>query len=202
MSRERFAELLNAAGTLLEGVPDHVWDGESLPVPIEDIADSHLGLLVRDVDEMADAPGLPPLPQGASISGLLLPALREIWVNALETRRWPLRRRYTIAHEIGHWVLHRDSQGAVRCRAEAVRPDEVITAEGGVTPDGRPQYDIEWEANAFGGGLLIPPRLLRAHWDGDERRLDQVSEAFQISESALRGRADIHLSRARHRFGH
>ena len=32
----------------LEGVPSYMWDGQSLPVPVEDIADSYVGLLIRD----------------------------------------------------------------------------------------------------------------------------------------------------------
>ena len=38
------------AEELLAEVPDWIWDGETLPVPVEDIADSHFGLLVRDVE--------------------------------------------------------------------------------------------------------------------------------------------------------
>jgi hypothetical protein len=45
------------AAQALARVPEWLWDGESLPVPIEDIADSVYGLLVRDVEDMTDAPG-------------------------------------------------------------------------------------------------------------------------------------------------
>ena len=76
----------------------------SLPVPVEDIADSHFGLLVRDVDDMTAAPGCPRLDGDQTISGLLLPSRGEIWVNAEEAKQWPPRRRFTIGHELGHWV--------------------------------------------------------------------------------------------------
>jgi hypothetical protein len=39
---------------LLSDVPGYVWDGERLPVPIEEIADSHLGLLVRETTNLGD----------------------------------------------------------------------------------------------------------------------------------------------------
>ena len=42
-----------------------------------------------------------PLPPDAGLSGLLLPAAGEIWVNAAEAREWPPRRRFTIGHELG-----------------------------------------------------------------------------------------------------
>ena len=47
-----------------------------LPVPIEEIADTHVGLLVRDVEDLGTAPGAPELGQGQALSGLLLPARR------------------------------------------------------------------------------------------------------------------------------
>ena len=95
------------AERFLADVPSYIWDGVPLPVPIEDIADSHVGLLVRDVEDLSTAPGAPPLGAGQALSGLLLPARGEIWVNAQEAKEWPPRRRFTIAHELGHWQLHR-----------------------------------------------------------------------------------------------
>src|SRR5688500_17287208 len=96
------------AGAILAELPEWLWDGETLPVPIDDIADSSFGLLVRDVTDMSEAPDCPPIGDGQSLSGLLLADRRQIWVNHEESRQWPPRRRFTIAHELGHWVLHRD----------------------------------------------------------------------------------------------
>ena len=74
------------AQRVLEEVPGFVWDGERLPVPVEDIADSHFGLHVRDVEDLRTAPGAPVLASSQGLSGLLLPASGEIWVNAAEAR--------------------------------------------------------------------------------------------------------------------
>ncbi len=112
------------AARVLSAVPEWLWDGETLPVPVEDIADSVYGLLVRDVEDMGAAPGAPPLAPGQSLSGLLLAARGEIWVNAEEARTWPPRRRFTIGHELGHWVMHRDRQRTLFCRATTVDEDQ------------------------------------------------------------------------------
>src|SRR5215210_2632875 len=109
------------AERVLAAAPGYIWDGETLPVPVEELVDSVYGLLVRDVEDMRAAPGAPTLAQGQSLSGLLLPARGEIWVNAEEARIWPPRRRFTIGHELGHWVMHRDGQQALFCRRTAVR---------------------------------------------------------------------------------
>ena len=98
-------EIERLAEEFLDGIPSYVWDGRTLPVPIEGIADTHAGLLVRDVEDLGTAPGAPKLGHGQSLSGLLLPTIGEIWVNAEEARQWPARRRFTIAHELGHLVL-------------------------------------------------------------------------------------------------
>src|SRR5690606_32622732 len=84
------------AERILADVPAWLWDGERLPVPVEDIVDSCFGLHVRDVEDMSVAPGAPAVDGGQQLSGLLLPARGEIWVNADEARRWPPRRRFTI----------------------------------------------------------------------------------------------------------
>jgi hypothetical protein len=167
------------AEEFLAGVPTYVWDGESLPVPVEDIADSHLGLLVRDVDDLSLAPGAPELGDGQGLSGLLLPDRGEIWVNAAEAREWPPRRRFTIAHEVGHWHLHRhaDADGAVYCRAS------MIDSEAAGEQPERPAP--EEEANAFAAALLMPARLLREQYTACDRDFDRLCRKFASSGAAM-----------------
>jgi hypothetical protein len=149
-------ELEARATKVLESVPEFIWDGESLPVPVEDIVDSVYGLLVRDVDDMTEAP----VPGGITggwitggwISGLLLPAQGEIWVNAEDARRWPPRRRFTICHELGHWELHRTGQQTLFCRA---------------------------------GGLLMPAHLLGPQWDECGGDVAELCRRFGCSEKAM-----------------
>jgi hypothetical protein len=172
--REREAiELL--AERFLAAVPAYVWDGETLPVPVEEIADSHAGLLVRDVEDLSVAPGAPPAGHGQALSGLLLPALGEIWVNAEEARRWPARRRFTIAHELGHWSLHRDSERSVYCRSAVVDPDPA-----------RPPLPLsEEQANAFAAAVLMPARLLCERYAALDRSFPALCEAFGASGAAM-----------------
>jgi hypothetical protein len=165
------------AEAVLATLPGYVWNGERLPVPVEDIADSAFGLLVRDVEDMGAAPGAPPLLEGQALSGLLLPARGEIWVNAAEARQWPPRRRFTIGHELGHWVMHRAGQQALFCRRTTV--DETVTL---------PARDIEEEASAFSAALLMPQWLFvreHARCGGDVATL---SAAFGSSLAATERR--------------
>src|SRR6188474_1208130 len=76
-----------------------LFGGEELPVPVEAIAEDLLGLRIEESWEI-------------DYSGMLLPAERRIVLNASErpggVQGVPgIRRfRFTIAHEIGHWICH------------------------------------------------------------------------------------------------
>ena len=91
-------EIEAKAQRMLAKLPEWLWDGETLPVPVEHVADTGHGLLIRDVADLSAAPGAP---QGSHLSGLLLSDRGEIWVNAAEGQDWPGRRRFTIGHELG-----------------------------------------------------------------------------------------------------
>jgi len=170
-------EIEQLAEAFLAAVPGYIWDGRTLPVPVEEIADSYAGLLVRDVEDLRAAPGAPALEPGQTLSGLLLPAVGEIWVNAEEARIWPPRRRFTIAHELGHWRLHRGVERGVFCRSGSV--------EDGPSAQRAPLPPAEEEANGFAAALLMPARLLREQYrlcGGDFPRLCKL---FGASGAAM-----------------
>ena len=54
--RERVLATEAAVTQQLSQVPDWIWDGKSLPVPLETIADSVYGLLVTEQVDLARAP--------------------------------------------------------------------------------------------------------------------------------------------------
>jgi hypothetical protein len=151
-------EIERQAEAVLARVPSWIWDGESLPIPIEEIADSVFGLLVREVDDLGTAPGAPKLAAGQSLSGLLLPVHGEIWVKADEAQRWPGRRRFTIGHEMGHWWMHRTDHGAVFCRSSTVEPED---GSAGAHPE---VPLLEQEAQVFAAAMLMPAWLVREHY--------------------------------------
>lgn len=173
------------AEQVLARVPGWLWDGERLPVPVADIADSVFGLLIRDVEDMTAAPGAPELPPGHSLSGLLLPARGEIWVNAEEARLWPPRRRFAIGHELGHLVMHATGQQSLFCRSTSV--DEAVAA----TP-AAPGSDIEEEASAFAAALLMPAWLMVREHAACRGGLDALCARFGSSRRAMERRvADL-----------
>lgn len=174
-------EIEARAERVLGSVPSYIWDGERLPVPVEDVVESHYGLLVRDVEDMTAAPDCPELEPGQSLSGLLLATRGEIWVSADEARQWPRRRRFTIGHELGHWVMHRAGRRSVFCRSVTVQPDEQEAAGADAPP---PPPDIEEEASAFAAALMMPARLLQREYERD-RTFERLCARFGASGAAM-----------------
>ncbi len=162
---------------VLASVPSWLWDGESLPVPVEDIADTLFGLLVREVGDLSAAPGVPSLHEAQSLSGLLLPDRGEIWVNANEAQQWPTRRRFTIGHELGHFCLHHQRGAAVWCRTGCIEEERRNTS--------LPPLPIEEEeANAFAAAILMPASLIRRHYSR-EMDFHALCRRFGASGSAM-----------------
>lgn len=182
------AEIERRAAAVLEAVPDFIWDGETVPVPVEDIVDSCYGLLVRDVEDMTTAPVPGGLDADEWISGLLIPARSEIWVNAEDGRRWPPRRRFTISHELGHWELHLTGQQTLFCRAGYVDPDAPEAIPSAPPPE-RPL--AEQEADVFAAALLMPLPLLEHHRTGCGDDVAELCRRFDTSEKAMRRRLGL-----------
>ena len=115
------------------------------PVDVDELAESLCCLRVRRADDLSLVPGAP---SGLALSGMLLPGRHEIWVSRHET--WE-RRRFSVAHEIGHFLLHAagGDEAAVYCRAGDLRPD----------PES-PERLREREANRFAAELLMPEALV------------------------------------------
>ena len=178
MEQPEIEQVEERAESVLSQVPSWIWDGETVPVPVDAIADSVFSLLVREVEDMSKAPGCPELGPGQSISGLLLASRGEIWVNAEEARQWPGRRRFTICHELGHWVLHRRGQQSLFCRHGSIEEAEHA--------DTRPPLPItEEEANSFAAALLMPAELVRRHYDATSGDFEALCERFGASGAAM-----------------
>ena len=105
------------------------------PSPIMEIADS-LGLIVRNID----------FGNRQDISGVLDVQNQIIYINERDNA---VRKRFTIAHEIGLWVLHRaDLQ---------TDPNIGIYYR---KPIGEESEDTKKEADWFAANLLVPLKQL------------------------------------------
>lgn len=86
----------------------------------------------------------------------------------------PGRKRFAIAHELGHWLLHADASQLLACTNEDMR----------AAYQGSPE---EVEANYFAAELLMPERLFRPGVEGTDISMDAVSalaQEFDTSRTA------------------
>ncbi|MCZ7588271.1 MAG: ImmA/IrrE family metallo-endopeptidase [Gaiella sp.] len=95
-------------------------------------------------------------------------------------RRW----RFTIAHELGHWICHvlgADSLQPTYCRSQDLSQDA--------------DRALERQANVFGAELLMPESSVREQWallgtEGapssmQDDAVKRVASRFDVSTSAM-----------------
>lgn len=137
-----------------------LFGGHELPVPVESIAEDYLGLSVS-------ASALD------GLSGVLYPAERRIELNAEEPEA---RRRFTLAHELGHWICQcvGRTPAPMYCRAEEVTADPGARA-------------VEREANIFAAELLLPEHVVRSEHTRTAE-IAELADRFGVSPLAMQWR--------------
>lgn len=100
----------------------------------------------------------------------------EILVNSKDTR---VRQRFTIAHELGHFFLHRDI-----LESEDIHIDILYRTEK--TPE---EVKREKEVDYFAGALLMNRTLLKKL--RNNYSITELAEMFEVSASAMTVRLDI-----------
>ncbi|MCB0829899.1 MAG: ImmA/IrrE family metallo-endopeptidase [Solirubrobacterales bacterium] len=158
---EELARIEEEVQVIRSCVPDWVWNGRSLPVPIDLIAREIYSLRVRVVSEEAMREAIGEDPEGHyGLSGLLLSGEGEIWVSKGELDYdWGSRRhRFTVGHELGHFVMHQSKQPRIFCREiENGESAEDESAGGQIDQnDPVPRPVPEAEANSFSAAMLMP----------------------------------------------
>jgi Zn-dependent peptidase ImmA (M78 family) len=128
-----------------------------------------LDVEVREIDLASD------------ISGILYrqPTRRVIVVNKKQSE---VRRRFTIAHEVGHLILHKGQEVHVDSGFRInLRDPRSATAEN----------VEEIEANAFAANLLMPSTWLKdclrsetVDWT-DSAELEDLADRYQVSPHAM-----------------
>lgn len=121
----------------------------TLPIPIEDIVDLSLRLNIFP---------FPRLQQDFDIDGFISKDLTTLYVDEVIYSKRPARYRFTLAHEVGHLILHKDL-------IEAIRPKSVTEWQNFILNVDKEAYDwLEWQAYSFAGLVLVPRSSLKKHF--------------------------------------
>jgi hypothetical protein len=159
-------EIERDAALLLAEYEDTAGEPIKLPVPVSDITTYHLalGLGFDDLHKTLNRPMLRGQPD----------ILGAIWVEKelvlidrhLDPKSNPSmlgRYRFSVAHEVGHWRLHRSYI--------ARDHDQIALFEAPMEPTvicriSQENESIEWQANFFAACLLMPRRRVHEEWKG------------------------------------
>jgi Zn-dependent peptidase ImmA (M78 family) len=135
--------------------------GDKLPVPIEEIVEFDLGL---------DIVPFPGLQRDFDIDGFISGDLTCIYVDDFIFLNRPTRYRFTLAHEIGHFVLHKDL-------IENIHPKSVADWKDFILQVNEEEYDwLEWQAYTFAGLVLVPRKSLFEHFSHQIKALEDKIE--------------------------
>jgi IrrE N-terminal-like domain len=96
------------------------------------------------------------------------------------------RRRFTAAHELGHFVYHRDIIGDGIVDDAAYRSEKI----GQYSGDKKILREYETQANRFAAIILMPVMLLD-RLQADRVPIPEMARRLQVSEEALRIRLGI-----------
>lgn len=101
----------------------------------------------------------------------------QIYVNANHPRA---RQRFTVAHEIGHFIYHRELLAAGVSDTLAYRADDIVLPNSAIGPQ------QEWQANNFAANLLVPDSFLTAAQASGRREIGDLARLFDVSDTTIR----------------
>lgn len=142
---------------------------QMVPVPIIQIANT--------MDIKVHEATLDPTELGQTPSGILTKE-DERWLIIVNATDSPTQKRFSIAHALGHFVLHRHTD-------EEAEDVFIADATFFKSPhDTLADTDRETEANYFAACLLVPEVPLREYWQ-ETPDLSLAAEHFSVSELTL-----------------
>lgn len=127
-----------------------------------------------------------------SFEAMLLMDANKAWGSiVLAAGRTPERRRFSIAHELGHFLIpthNPHSEQGFSCSLADLRTGDAREANR--------HQRVEAEANRFAASLLMPPKRVRSALttrDPDLREIVRLAGDFGVSKEAMaRGYIDAH----------
>ena len=137
---------------------------------------------IVDVYKLAESLGIRVIEEDLpdKVSGVLDCRHQNNPIVLLNSGHFHKRKRFTLAHEIGHFVLHKIT--GVHMDSKIFLRQEAPTSQ---------DIKIEREANQFAAELLMPEDEIRRAWEElpedwfDKKPLDTISGKLGVSEAAL-----------------
>lgn len=139
-----------------------------------------------------------PLPAGVEALTRYDPSERQIIVTLSEETYSALehknpRARLTLAHEVGHIVLH----SALLIKLAEIPHRKMVVLMRGSWPKFPVYRDTEWQADAFASALLAPAKGLAILEERGGLSPTVVSKTFEMSRKAAGVRLEVYAKKKR-----
>jgi Zn-dependent peptidase ImmA (M78 family) len=138
-----------------------------LPIPIEDIIEFKLGITIIPIEGLAEV--------STDIEGFLCHDLKTIYIDnaRISKEKFQNRVRFTLAHEIGHYVLHPEQIKKLTFRSIDQWLEFILHHND--DPD---LGLFEWQATEFAGRLLVPREQLINAIAHQQDNIDFVRKSY------------------------
>ncbi|KQP15560.1 ImmA/IrrE family metallo-endopeptidase [Pseudorhodoferax sp. Leaf265] len=145
---------------------------EAAEAIIEDLGITEVGEL--DVEAIAFDAGVEVVYEELSGCEATLVGVGDLAIATINPSSYRGRARFSVAHEVGHWTLHKGR--SFRCRGDQVEENFASTSE------------LEKEADTFASHLLMPARMFNEailpFGKPNFKQLADVASSFQTSLTA------------------
>jgi len=140
---------------------------KSIPIPIEEII---------DLDFNIDIIPLPGIQNLCDVEGFISPDFKAIYVDEYVYNNRPYRLRFTLAHEIGHLVIHKEKLSQIR-----IDPTDTVGSWAKFLNeiDGGDHSKMEYQGYIFGGIVLVPPNNLLEQFHANLPMVEPLIEEAQ-----------------------
>jgi IrrE N-terminal-like domain len=157
-------EIEKDAELLLAEYEDTIGAPIKLPVPVDDITTYHLALRLG-FDDLHKTLNQPMLRSQPDILGAIWVEKQLVLIDShLDPKSNPSmlgRYRFSVAHEIGHWRLHRSY---VAKDPNQMSLFDVPSEPTVICRSSQKNEPVEWQANFFASCLLMPRRRVHDEW--------------------------------------
>ena len=135
---------------------------KTIPIPIEEII---------EFDFKIDIIPLPGVQELCDVEGFISPDFTAIYVDQFVYDNRPYRYRFTLAHEIGHLIMHEE-----KLRNVQLDQNDIVSSwiRFNNELDNADHSKLEYQGYTFGGLILVPPSILSNQFRSALSQVDQL----------------------------
>lgn len=126
----------------------------TVPVPVEEILEFDLDIIISPLANLMD---------GFNIDAMFSRDFTQLYIDEHQFTNIENRARFTLAHELGHYVLHREYVAGLNFESQA-------DWEKFITTDIK-RNNMETQANMFASYLLMPTAELAVQFENQKNEL-------------------------------